>query len=130
MKRERRRARSLALEALYEVDSVGHSAEEVIERIRVDGPFGTLAERVLTTADSTSFAIQLANPLMAPVNTPVDMDLSCDIADSATLGAYRIQVVNEGEFDARDSNSGSEVTVEFAEDLHSGNLIVKAPATS
>jgi N utilization substance protein B len=30
MKRERRRARSLALQALYEVDSVNHPAEEVI----------------------------------------------------------------------------------------------------
>ncbi len=36
MKRERRRARSLALEALYEVDSVGHSADEVIDRILSD----------------------------------------------------------------------------------------------
>jgi len=30
MKRERRRARSLALQALYEIDSVGHPEEEVI----------------------------------------------------------------------------------------------------
>ena len=32
MKHERRRARGLALQALYEVDSVGHSAEAVISR--------------------------------------------------------------------------------------------------
>jgi N utilization substance protein B len=32
MKRERRRARSLALQALYEIDSVGHPAAEVIAR--------------------------------------------------------------------------------------------------
>jgi N utilization substance protein B len=32
MKRERRRARSLALQVLYEVDSVGHPAEEVLSR--------------------------------------------------------------------------------------------------
>jgi len=32
MKRERRRARSLALQALYEIDSVGHPEEEVIAR--------------------------------------------------------------------------------------------------
>ena len=32
MKHERRRARGLALQALYEVDSVGHSAEAVIAR--------------------------------------------------------------------------------------------------
>jgi N utilization substance protein B len=32
MKRERRRARSLALQALYEIDSVGHLPEEVVAR--------------------------------------------------------------------------------------------------
>jgi N utilization substance protein B len=32
MKRERRRARILALQALYEVDSVGHSPQEVVAR--------------------------------------------------------------------------------------------------
>ncbi len=32
MKHERRRARGLALQALYEVDSVGHPAEKVIAR--------------------------------------------------------------------------------------------------
>jgi N utilization substance protein B len=32
MKRERRRARSLALQALYEVDCVGHPPEQVIAR--------------------------------------------------------------------------------------------------
>ena len=32
MKHERRRARSLALQALYEVDSVGHAPEEVLAR--------------------------------------------------------------------------------------------------
>jgi N utilization substance protein B len=32
MKRERRRARNMALQALYEVDCVGHPAEEVIAR--------------------------------------------------------------------------------------------------
>ncbi len=32
MKRERRKARTLALQALYEVDCVGHSAEAVIAR--------------------------------------------------------------------------------------------------
>ena len=32
MKRERRRARGLALQALYEIDSVGHPIEQVIAR--------------------------------------------------------------------------------------------------
>lgn len=32
MKRKRRRARGLALQALYEIDSVGHSVDQVIER--------------------------------------------------------------------------------------------------
>jgi len=33
MKRERRRARSLALQALYEIDCVGHAPDEVLQRI-------------------------------------------------------------------------------------------------
>ena len=32
MKRERRRARSLALQVLYEIDSVGHPPEDVLTR--------------------------------------------------------------------------------------------------
>jgi N utilization substance protein B len=36
MKRERRRARSNALQALYEIDSVGHPAEEVLQRYEQD----------------------------------------------------------------------------------------------
>ncbi len=36
MKRERRRARSQALQALYEIDSVGHPAEEVLDRYGED----------------------------------------------------------------------------------------------
>ncbi len=38
MKRERRRARSLALQALYEIDCVGHASEEVIARHLAENP--------------------------------------------------------------------------------------------
>lgn len=36
MKRERRKTRALALQALYEIDSVGHPAEEVLLRYQDD----------------------------------------------------------------------------------------------
>lgn len=42
MKRERRRARNLSLQILYEVDSVDHPAEQVIARHLEDNP--TLSE--------------------------------------------------------------------------------------
>lgn len=38
MKHQRRRARALALQALYEVDCVGHPAEAVIERTLDENP--------------------------------------------------------------------------------------------
>ncbi len=38
MKHQRRRARSLALQVLYEVDSVGHDPAQVIQRILEDNP--------------------------------------------------------------------------------------------
>ena len=57
MKRERRRARGLALQTLYEIDCVGHPAEEVIARhLTADhrlGPDGAefLRRLVLGTLD-------------------------------------------------------------------------------
>jgi N utilization substance protein B len=38
MKHQRRRARALALQALYEVDCVGHAPEDVIARILEENP--------------------------------------------------------------------------------------------
>jgi transcription termination factor NusB len=38
MKHQRRRARALALQALYEVDCVGHPAEGVIDRTLLENP--------------------------------------------------------------------------------------------
>jgi N utilization substance protein B len=46
MKRERRRARILALQALYEVDSVGHSPQEVVARQLEEN--ATLSEEAAT----------------------------------------------------------------------------------
>lgn len=48
MKRERRRARTLALQALYEIDSVGHPADEVLERYRAE-----------LSAEAADFMVQL-----------------------------------------------------------------------
>jgi N utilization substance protein B len=48
MKRERRRARSLALQVLYETDSVGHPPEEVLTRqIDEDGTLSRDAQEFL-----------------------------------------------------------------------------------
>ena len=34
---KRRKARRLALQALYEVDSVGHEPEEIVSRLLIEG---------------------------------------------------------------------------------------------
>ena len=60
MKRERRRARILALQALYEVDSVGHSPQEVVAR--------QVEENATLTAEAAAFlqALVLGSLALAP----------------------------------------------------------------
>jgi N utilization substance protein B len=63
MKRERRRARSLALQALYEVDCVGHPAGEVIGRY--------LEENETLSDDSQRF---LQTLVLGTLNTKSKLD--------------------------------------------------------
>ncbi len=72
MKRERRRARSLALQALYEVDSVGHPASEVLDRHIVENPglsdeaidfFQRLVLGTIETTDELDLMIAECAPL-------------------------------------------------------------------
>ncbi len=65
MKRERRRARSLALQALYEIDCVRHAPDLVLERIREENEalspeaFGFLEGLVRGTLSATQQLDQL-----------------------------------------------------------------------
>jgi N utilization substance protein B len=57
MKRERRRARILALQALYEVDSVGHSPQEVVAR--------QVEDNATLTDDGAAFLLRLVTGSLA-----------------------------------------------------------------
>jgi N utilization substance protein B len=70
MKRERRRARSLALQALYEVDSVGHPVHAVLARM--------LEENSSLSMEATHF---LRNLVVGTVTAKHELDRI--IADSA-----------------------------------------------
>jgi len=63
MKRERRRARSLALQALYEVDCVGHPVARVIARI--------IEENSSLSVDATNF---FRNLVLGTVATKTELD--------------------------------------------------------
>jgi N utilization substance protein B len=73
MKRERRRARSQALQALYEIDSVGHPAEEVLARYGGDlspeaGEFMNLIVRgALESAEEIDSLVEESAPAW-PIN--------------------------------------------------------------
>jgi N utilization substance protein B len=70
MKRERRRARSLALQVLYEIDSVGHSPEEVLSR--------SVDENQDLSEDAREF---LSRVVLGTIETTSQLDLL--IADCA-----------------------------------------------
>lgn len=71
MKRKRRRARSLVLQALYEIDSVGHPVDQVIERYveesdTLEGEtadfFRTLIEETLKSRNTLDLLISVHAP--------------------------------------------------------------------
>ena len=105
--------------------------QSFLEKIRVEGPFQVHTDRYLIAEDDTSLTLYLSPPLTVPVNTQVEVAIRGDIAPAAALGAFRVDVGDTNAFDARDANTGVEVSVDFVPDAITGAAIaVEAPATT
>ncbi|MCK5618056.1 MAG: hypothetical protein KAJ17_01590, partial [Candidatus Krumholzibacteria bacterium] len=104
----------------------------VFERLRVRGPMGTYyADYYLDLRDTVTFDVVLSPLLKVDATTPADLTILADIAGSAPVGAYRLRVVDQSSFDARDVNTGASLPVVFASDPLPGRLVtVEATAES
>ncbi|UCD20216.1 MAG: hypothetical protein JSU64_03505, partial [candidate division WOR-3 bacterium] len=113
-------------------DVVVTEPSQLFERISVSSPLGgTYADHVLDDQDSTSFELALSPLARVAVDTPLELILSADIANGATVGAYRLQVIDSAYFDARDANTSVKIPVIFQSDpLDGGVIVIEAPAES
>jgi hypothetical protein len=106
-------------------------ADRFFDRIRVRGPTGILVDRSLGAQDSTAVMLTLSPLANVPVNTPLNLTVSADIASTADVGGYRLQLVDAANIDARDSNTGATVPAVYASNPVAGDtFIVEAPAES
>jgi hypothetical protein len=103
----------------------------VIERLQVRVGPQLLADRPVTASEDSVVDLALSPLLAVPVNSPLDLLVTADLAPAATLGTFRLEVGDTARFDARDPNSGDRVAVIYAAPpLRGAPVTVQAPAES
>jgi hypothetical protein len=105
----------------------------VLDWIRVSTGVLPLLDRGidLEAGDDTTMTLILSPLLSVPVDTPMQVTIAADLADTASIGSYRLRLGSSAAFDARDANTGAPVPVVYGADPVEGGLVtVKAPADS
>ena len=102
-----------------------------LKRIEVRTPTQTLAARLIGAADGPDVSLALAPPLAVPVNTPIDLAIQGDVADSAGIGAFSVRLQAPSTLEARDANTQDTVAVVYASDpVDGGPVTVERAAAS
>ncbi|HEU5310222.1 MAG TPA: hypothetical protein VFV24_02095, partial [Candidatus Eisenbacteria bacterium] len=102
-----------------------------VRRVTVRSAIQTLATRDLTPQDGAVVTLVLSPPVAVPVNVPLDLTVSCDLADSTALGAFRVRLQPPGTVDAEDAITRDPVVVSYATDPILGStFIVEAAAAA
>jgi hypothetical protein len=93
-----------------------------LERLVVRTATQVHATRIVGSLDGPNLTLALAPPLACPVNTPVDLTIEGDVADSAIVGAFSLRLGASSTVQAWDANTQDTVLVTYAT-----NPIVGAP---
>jgi len=95
-----------------------------LDRLVVRTATQTLAARIVGAADGPDMTLALAPPLSCPVNTPVDLTIAGDVADSAGLGAFSIRLGSPVTVQAWDANTQDSVLVTYASNPIAGAPVI------
>jgi hypothetical protein len=103
----------------------------VLDHIRVMAPFQELLDRSVTTSEDPTMELELNPILSVPVNSPVQLRIFANVAESAPIGKYRLKTGAASSFDARDANTGNPVPVLFLAGVPTGaEVTIEARAES
>ena len=103
---------------------------QVLDKLRVYSPLQTLLDISVGDHDSTVVVLDLSSPLTVPVDTPLELTLVADIAETALTGAVQVRLADASAFLAVDGNSGTAVPVTYSSDpLAGGTIVVQQVAT-
>jgi len=90
-------------------------ASDYLGRIRVRTALQTLlSDRIVYATDGSTLTLVLSPPLTVPVNTPLDVFLTGDVATSAQLGAFQILLGDSATFAVTDASTGERVPALYA----------------
>jgi hypothetical protein len=95
----------------------------VLTRLRVRSGPQLLADDAVVASEDSLIDVTLSPLLSVPVNSPLDIRITADLAPGAPLGAYRLTLAPPTFFDARDPNSGNPVTVVYATNPVAGDPV-------
>ncbi|NNE42892.1 MAG: hypothetical protein HKN12_01675, partial [Gemmatimonadetes bacterium] len=108
------------------VDSTGvpiHDPDRFLKNIRLESPLTTYLDRPLGAQDDSTLSLVLSQLISLPNESPLSLSLVGEIADSASLEMFRVQVGDSASFDARDASAGNPVPVVYATDPLQGGRI-------
>lgn len=94
-----------------------------LKRIRVRAQSQEVAAHVLLPSDPADLTLLLNPRPLVPVASPLDIEILCDIADSAQWGAYRLRVGSPALVNARDANTNEPVLVVLEQDPIEGSTV-------
>ncbi len=105
---------------------------QVLERISVSNPAsGIFVNRPLGVQDSSVVSLAFSPFAFISVNSPFELNISADIAESAVAGAYRVRLADSSLFDARDEQSGLRIPVIYqTKPIEGGDIVVESKAES
>ncbi|HEY2954928.1 MAG TPA: hypothetical protein VGK89_06750 [Candidatus Eisenbacteria bacterium] len=125
------RVSALAVDASDTLGAAFGALADVVGGLSIRSGGQTLAARGVFATDGGRLTLALSPALGVPVNTPVDLFVSGDIAAAAVPGAFRLRLVDATQVDARDASTREPVPVVLASDpLPGPALIVEARADS
>jgi hypothetical protein len=105
------------------------TAASYLSRLVLRTEFQTYAARPIRSDDGAGVTLVLSPPLGIPANTPVDVTLAADIADTARIGTFRVLLQPPTSIEARDANSRDSVVVSYEPDSLSGPpVLIEAEA--
>jgi hypothetical protein len=96
---------------------------QFIDAVRVSDGFGTVIGSQVWPNGSPTLALLFSPSASVVTNVSHDLTVIADIAASAPLGAYRLQLADTSFFDARDANSNSDIPVIYQTDPVDGNVV-------
>ncbi len=115
------------------VDDAGQTVaapDAWLSRLRVEGPFGAVADRSVTSAEDSVVTLVFSPMVTVPLNAPLDLNFLAEIAPAAVPGSFRLVIRDTAAVDARDANTGERVTVRLAVDpLVGPTVTIQQPAS-